>query len=309
MKKCLITGAAGNIGLKLIEELLSLNKYEITALDLKSPQAIKKFAKFKSNINIVYGDLNDSIIMNALIKDHDIIFHLAGILPPQAQINSNLINIVDYGGTKSIIDAINELNPKAYFIFPSTTCVYGKNDKVNVNSELNILKNDTYSQNKYKIENYIAKNIKNFTIYRIPLIIDKSSFSNIMYNIPKNSKVEVITNDLVASAFAKSLDHKKQLNKKTFILSGGKKYRTTTNELISNILKVHGISMRYILMRYFIAQNFYTHYYEDSNILNDILDFQKGSIRDIYNNYNNLKKFRRCLNRFFAYYTLKKLSK
>ena len=36
MKKVLVTGAAGSIGLQVIKYLLSEGKYEITALDLKS---------------------------------------------------------------------------------------------------------------------------------------------------------------------------------------------------------------------------------------------------------------------------------
>lgn len=309
MKKCLITGAAGNIGEKLIKELLNVGKYEITAFDLKSPKALKVFDNYKNKINIVYGDLNDNIIMKALIKDHDIIFHLAGIIPPDAELNANLIDMIDYKGSKNIVDLIREYNPNAYLIYPSTTSVYGNSQKVSLKSDINIYNNDYYSQNKYKVERYIEKSLKNYTIYRIPLIIDKNNFNTFMYNIPRNAKVEVITNDLVGIALAKSLDFKRRLNKKTFILSGGKNYRTTTNELLHNILSIQGISLRFLIMTYIIPQNFYTHYYEDSEVLNNIIDFQKGSIKDIYKNYKHLKKFKRCLHRFFAYYFLRKLSK
>ena len=309
MKKCLITGASGSIGIKLINELLVLNEYEIIAVDLKSKRSIKELGQFKNKIRIVYTDINDKSMIDSLIKDSDIIFHLAGILPPNSELHYNLMNIVDYGGTKSIVDSINELNPNCYLIYPSTTCIYGNQDKVTLNSDINIYNDGYYSQNKYKIENYIEKELKNYTIYRIPLIIDENSFDNFMYNLPLNKKIEVITNELVAIALAKSLKHKRKLNKKKYILSGGKKFQTTTNELISNVLKVYGISSRYLLMKYFIPQNFYTHIYEDSNELNEILDFQKGSISDVYNNFLKLKKFKRCLNRLFAYITINKLSK
>lgn len=308
MKKCLITGACGNVGMKLISKLLNTNQYEITVLDLKSSSAIKKLNKFKDKINIVYGDINDEVIMKALIKDHDIIFHLAGIMPPVSELHSNLINLVDYGGTKSIVDAINNLNPNAYLIYLSTTAIYGDVKEVKKESSINIYNNDFYSQNKYKAEDYIIKNLKNYTIYRTPLIIDKKNYKTILFNIPKERDIEVVSNSIVASALVKSLSHKQKLNKKIFILSGGKNYRTSSNDLYINMLKVYGLSNRYILSRYFVPQNFYGHYYED-NELNDILDYQKGTINDIYKTFSKQKKFSRCLNRLGAFLEIRKLSK
>ncbi len=309
MKKCLVTGASGIVGTKLITKLLNASNYEITALDLKSPKALKSLNKFKNRINIVYGDINDNTIMEALIKDHDIIFHLAGIMPPSAEMHPNLSNIIDYGGTKSIIDAINTYNPKAYFIFPSTTAVYGNVKHATCKSELNIYNDDIYSQNKYKIEEYIKKNLTNYTIYRLPLILEKNNYSSIMFNIPLNTEMEVITSSLVASAFVKSLANKRKLNKKIFNLSGGKNYRITSNALYIKALQIEGVSTRFFLSRYFIPQNFYGHIYDDGDDLNQILDFQKGSIDDFLKSFNVPKKFLRSINRLIAYIYIRKFSK
>lgn len=308
MKKCLITGAAGQIGIKQLNELIKSQKYEITAVDLKSNKSLKRFANYETKVNIVYADVNDKSIIKQLIKDHDIIFHLAGIIPYVADVNSNLMNIVDYQGTVSIVDIIKKCNPKATLIFPSTTALYGDTKNVDNKSEINIYNNDFYSQNKYKLEQYIKKNLDNYIIYRIPMIISKDNFDNMMYNVLKNKNVEVISDELVGIALLKTLKHLKKLNGKTFILSGGSKYRTTTNKLIRNVLKINGISFRYMIMSTFMPQNFYTHYY-DTEDLNKILDYQKGSIKEIYKSWNELKKFKRCLNRLLAYYSIRKLSK
>lgn len=309
MKKCLVTGASGIVGKKLISKLLNSGNYEITALDLKSTKSVKTLNKFKNKINIVYGDINDSTIMNALIKDHDVIIHLAGLMPPTTELHPNLANIIEYGGSKSIIDAIKELNPKAYFVFLSTTAVYGNVKQARVDSDINILNNDIYSQNKYKIEDYIKKNLTNYTIYRVPLIIEKNNYNSFMYNIPLNTKIEVITNSLVANALVTSLTNKRKLNKKIFNLSGGKKYQISTNTLYIKALQIEGVSLRFFLMRYFIPQNFYGHIYPDNQELNDILDFQKGSIAEYLNSFTVSKKFLRSINRFIAYFYIRKLSK
>ena len=86
MKKILVTGAAGTVGLQVIRFLLSEGKYEITALDLKNKHNYKRLKHFKKRINIVFGDVNDDAIVDALIKTHDVVIHLAGVLPPFANI-------------------------------------------------------------------------------------------------------------------------------------------------------------------------------------------------------------------------------
>ena len=82
MKKVLVTGAGGSIGITVIKYLLSEGKYEITALDLRNNNSQKKLRRYRRRINLIYGDMNDSMLIDALVKDHDYIIHLAGLMPP-----------------------------------------------------------------------------------------------------------------------------------------------------------------------------------------------------------------------------------
>ena len=115
MKKILVTGAAGSIGLKVLKYLLSEGKYEITALDLKNKGNIKKLKKYNKRINVVYGDVTDNILMEALVKGHDVIIHLASVLPPFGNISKKISEIVEYNGTETIIKAINYYNKNCYY--------------------------------------------------------------------------------------------------------------------------------------------------------------------------------------------------
>ena len=107
MKKVLVTGAAGAIGLQVIKYLLAEGKYEITAIDLKSKGVIQKLRRYKRRVNVLYGDISDRILIEALVKDHNIIIHLASTLPPLADMKRGLADIVDYQGTENIIRAIS----------------------------------------------------------------------------------------------------------------------------------------------------------------------------------------------------------
>ncbi len=50
MKKVVIFGGAGSIGLSLIKYLLSEGKYEITIVDLKNKETIKRLKRYKKEL-------------------------------------------------------------------------------------------------------------------------------------------------------------------------------------------------------------------------------------------------------------------
>ena len=136
MKKILVTGAGGTVGLQVIRFLLSEGKYEITALELKNRHVYKRLKPFRKRINIVYGDINDETIVDALIKDHDVVIHLAGVLPPLANVRDDLCKEIDFNGTKTIVDSIKDYNPDCYLLYASSTSVYGtQNDYKNISVE------------------------------------------------------------------------------------------------------------------------------------------------------------------------------
>ena len=127
MKKILITGAAGTIGIKTIKYLLSEGKYEITALDLRNRNNQAILRKYRRRINIIYGDINDAVLIEALVKDHDYIIHLASVMPPIADIKSNLSDAIEYRGTENIVKAIDFYNPNCFFIY---VFILGKGIKI-----------------------------------------------------------------------------------------------------------------------------------------------------------------------------------
>ncbi len=287
MKKVLVTGASGSIGVIVLKYLLSEGKYEITALDLKNKRTQNNLKKYKKRINIVYGDINDAVLMEALVKDHDYIIHLAGIMPPLADFNSKSMEIVDYGGTENIIKAINYYNSNCFLIYASTTNMYDNSLSANVKEKIKVDDISNYSLNKYNIENLIKKKLKNYCILRIPLVLNNFSHEPFILNIKKNSIVEVSTNYDVAYAFVKSLDYKNELNKKIFNIGMGDDGRLKYNEILKKILINYGISFKYILSRLFLEHNYRSPILTDSDDLENIIHYRTDSL---YNYFNRLKR-------------------
>ena len=300
MKKVLVTGAAGTIGINVIKFLLIEGKYEITALDLRNNKSFRRLKKYRERINIIYGDVADIILMRALIKDHDIVIHLAGVMPPFADIRDDICRIIDYEGTVNVVDSIVKNNKKCYLIYPSTTVLYGKcSDVVNVNDEVKVLKTDLYATYKLEAENYIKEKLNHYTIYRIPGLLCDLKKENPMYNTPINSKVELIGVNDVAYALVKSIDFKNKINKNTYILSGGKNCRIKFKNYLIKILKNYGISIRFLLSWFMVDKNFYGSYYEE-NELEDFLNYQQMTCKEYFDNLAKNKKMIRIVPRILA---------
>ena len=171
MKKVLVTGAAGSVGIQVIKYLLAEGKYEVTALDLKNKVVFKKMRRFRKRINILYGDVTDRVLIEALVKDHDVIIHLASSLPPLSDMKKGLAEIIDYDGSENIIRAISYYNPKCHLFLASTTSLYKNIENPTVKSKIELDDYDYFSQAKYKAELLVKEKLKNYTIYRIPLVL------------------------------------------------------------------------------------------------------------------------------------------
>lgn len=300
MKKVLVTGAAGSIGLYTLKYLLSEGKYEITALDLKNSGSYKKLKKYRRRMNIVYGDVTDPILMDALIKDHDYVIHLAGVMSPLKDIKKDLCHMIDYKGTENIIRSISFFNPSCYLIYPSSTTVYGSNHlEVNVKTKIDVVDCDYYSVTKADTEKLIQKEIKNYTIFRIPLVLSNPKDEIFIYNGISNSNIEVISNRDVAYALVRAIDYDKKLKGKIYNVGGGETCITTYRELIVKQLEIYGLSFKYIISRVFLDKNFYGHIYKDSSSLEEIIHYRNDSLASYYMRLKRSSK-NRAINRFLA---------
>ncbi len=291
MKKVLVTGASGSVGVEVIKYLLSEGKYEVTVLDLKNRKTYNRLRKYKKRINILYGDVNDSVLMEALVKDHDYIIHLASVIPPMGDLSSNLSRITEYNGTENIIKAINYYNKDCYMLYASTTSLYNTFEaKIKDNIDKNNLTN--FSLNKYNTEILIKKKLKNYAIFRVPLVLSNIKEDSFIYNIKGSSKVEVSTSKEVAYALVKAIDYKDKINRKFFNVGMGINGRTTYNEILVNILKNYGISFKYVLSRIFLEKNYTSPILLDSDNLDEIIHYRFDTLNNYYKRLKNKGKKR-----------------
>ena len=191
MKKILITGGLGYIGMELSKVYSGYSSiYNVTVID-------NKFYSSRVNQLKVWGidykqlDILDENQLKEFIKDFDVIYHLAGItdVPQTASQEdkklNNLIKKVGIQGTKNIIKYSKE---SCKIIFPSTHVVFEgiKTVKKNLSEDDNPVPVLEYSKTKYKSEQDLINSDKNFVILRLGSVYGNSYDStrlNIMPNL------------------------------------------------------------------------------------------------------------------------------
>ncbi len=126
----LITGAAGMIGRKLTARLVKdgkLNGQTIDKFTLTDVVAAEKPAGFAGAVDISTGDLAAAGAADKLIAQRpDAIFHLAGVVSGEAEIDFDKGYHVNLDGTRALLEAIRHADGyKPKVIFTSSIAVYG----------------------------------------------------------------------------------------------------------------------------------------------------------------------------------------
>jgi D-erythronate 2-dehydrogenase len=127
----LITGAAGMIGRKLTERLGKdggLNGRPIEQLTLLDVVAPQRPAKVAEKIEAVAADLAASGAAAKAIADRpDVIFHLAGVVSGEAELDFNKGYRVNLDGTRALLEAIRATGDgyRPRLVYTSSIAVFG----------------------------------------------------------------------------------------------------------------------------------------------------------------------------------------
>lgn len=133
MKNILITGGAGFIGSHLAEHLLKKD-YHVTVVDNLSNGTTDYLQTALNHPAFTYheGSVLDRELMDTLIKNNDIIYHMAAVLGVKNTVDDPLKVIEgNIDGTRVILESAYRYHKKV--IFASTSEIYGKNPQLPYN--------------------------------------------------------------------------------------------------------------------------------------------------------------------------------
>ena len=127
----LITGSAGMIGRKLTARLVkngALNGHAIERLTLTDIVAPDKPASFRGKAETIAADLPAlGIAQNLVAGRPDVIFHLAGVVSAEAELEFEKGYRVNLDGTRALLDAVRAIGDgyRPRVIYTSSCAVFG----------------------------------------------------------------------------------------------------------------------------------------------------------------------------------------
>src|SRR3989344_5540853 len=154
----LVTGGAGCIGSELVKDLLK--KHKVTVLDNLSSGKNEHIQDFATNDNfqVVEGDTLDKDVLDRVMKNKDMVFHLAAnpdikFIPGERTDKDLQQNTI---ATYNILDAMQKNNVNK-IAFSSSSVVYGKAEKMPTPEDYGPLKpTSLYGASKVACEGLIS---------------------------------------------------------------------------------------------------------------------------------------------------------
>ena len=172
MKKIIITGGLGYIGSELCKLYSgSSRNNEIVVLDNRfASKSVSQLSEW--GIKYVQGDIRDLKLLKNLLKDGDLIYHLAGITDvartndDQVNKKDELIHDVGVNASRYIID---NAPPKSKIVFPSTHVVFEglKDVQHDIKEDEDTVPVLSYAKGKVITENDLLNSKNNFVIARL----------------------------------------------------------------------------------------------------------------------------------------------
>jgi UDP-glucose 4-epimerase len=131
--RVLITGGAGFIGSHLADALLAQGD-EVTILDNLTTGSRANIAHIEDRITVHSGDIRDAALVASLVKDADLVLHMAAALGVR-NIMENTVESVDINFTGSDVVLKAATEHKKRLLIASTSEIYGKNPAQPLNEE------------------------------------------------------------------------------------------------------------------------------------------------------------------------------
>ena len=152
--KVLVTGGGGFIGSHLVDLLLK-QKTSVTVLDNFSTGKRSNLPQENPRLQIIEGDIRDSMTALLAAEGCDAIVHLAAIASVQASVDDPIgtheVNLV---GTVNLLEASKKHAIKQ-FVFASSAAVYGNTEALPVSETTPLIPLTPYAADKLASEYYI----------------------------------------------------------------------------------------------------------------------------------------------------------
>ncbi len=178
IKTILVTGGAGYVGAVLVPKLIEQG-YSVKVLDLYiyGTEALSSVRQ-EPGLEEIKGDIRDAGLLNKIMPGVDAVIHLACISnDPSYELNPDLGKSINFDAFAPLVE-ISKKNKVKFFIYASSSSVYGLRDEDEVTEDLSLEPLTEYSRYKAECEHVLHENASDemaFTIIRPSTVCGYSS--------------------------------------------------------------------------------------------------------------------------------------
>lgn len=300
--KIALTGVTGHMGFATLKEILKLDFIDkVNVLVYPTDKKLKKIKRLKNKkVSIILGNIADLSACKELIKDMDYVVNMAAVIPPLSDNAPARAVECNEKGVKTLVKAIESLDPQPKLIHISTVALYGNRTSVHpfaqVGDPIMVSPFDIYSITKMRAEFHVLEsNIKKFVVLRqTACLYDSFIFENLhdglMFHTCFNSPLEWLTVEdsarLIANIIKRdTIEH--DLDEifwnKIFNIGGGKQNRITGYDTFNEGLKLFGKSAKDLFDTNFNAtRNFHGVWFYDGDKLEEMFHYQKTTVSQFW---------------------------
>lgn len=282
--KVLLTGAFGNLGQVTLAELAAQG-HQIRCFDLRNKTNERLARALPKNAEVRWGDLRHPEDAVAAVKGQEAVIHLAFLIPRLSITGldmdkcPDLAREVNVGGTANLIRAIEACAVKPALLFASSMAVFGLTQHLapprTTADPVHPL--GLYSEHKVACEEMIRASGLQWAILRLAAALpQRLLFSEGMFDVPLNNRIEFVHHRDVALAFANALCCDDVWGK-TLLIGGGSRCQLYYRDLVQQVLDATGVGM---LPEAAFSSAPYPTDWLDTSLSRKLLHYQRHTVQD-----------------------------
>ncbi len=288
----LVTGAFGSVGIYTIKELVKKGS-KVSVLELKTKANEKIYRKFKSDIEIFWGDITSRDDVAKAMANQDAVIHLAFVIPSLSEERPNWSWEINVEGTRNLLNVMRSLDRKPKIVFASSVSVFGKTQQSHPprTADDQVMPTDNYSHHKVACEQLVKISGLDWAILRIGAVLSVSlcKIDPMLFNVPLDTRIEVIHAHDAGIAFANAAVSKDVWGR-TLLVGGGPHCQIRQRDLVKKVLDTVGIGM--LPEKAFASKPFYTDWM-DTGESQKLLGYQNRILDDYINEIKTSLGFKR----------------
>jgi nucleoside-diphosphate-sugar epimerase len=245
--RILLTGAFGNVGTSALHELLPRG-HAVRCFDVRTP-ANERAARRFGRLEVVWGDLRHPAEVAAAVRGVDLVVHLAFIIPKlsvtglESETAPEVARAVNVGGTRNLLEAIQDQPRPPRLIFSSSLHVYGRTQHQppprTVADPVQPIEH--YAHHKVECERMVRESGLEWCIFRFGAVLPLAmKLDKGMFDVPLANRIEYVHTRDIGLAIANGVESD-AIWGKTLLLGGGRDCWLYYGDMNRRILTAMGV--------------------------------------------------------------------